>query len=182
MHLSDRHRSFLIIEQSVFAGLINVVINGGFVWLLMRDQDTIPLWGDPSMGNDLLATGFLLPFITCMIVSRLVRHQVMTGRLPALEPDQIRPLGIHRRSVWTRSLLVGVLGVVFFAAPIVTILDLAQASPVPFGAFLVFKSIWAGLFAMVVSPVIGWWALAAASSALAKKLTPATSDPAVAAH
>ena len=35
MHLSDRHRSFLIIEQSVFAGIINVVINAAIVWLLV---------------------------------------------------------------------------------------------------------------------------------------------------
>jgi hypothetical protein len=103
MHLSDRHRSFLIIEESVFAGLINVVINGGFVWLLMRSEAAIPLWGDPCIGTDLLATGFLLPFITWLIVSPLVRRQVKAGKLPALEPDQIRPLGLHRRSAFARG-------------------------------------------------------------------------------
>jgi len=168
MHLSDRHRSFLIIEQSVFAGIINLVINAAIVWVLMRSLTKIPLWGETSMGGDLLATGFLLPFFTCVIVSRLTRGQVANGKLPALDPSQIRPLGIHRRSALVRAILVGVVGVVFFSAPIVILLDLASAQPVPFTSFLIFKAIWAGLFAMMISPIIAWWALAAASSDLAK--------------
>jgi hypothetical protein len=168
MHLSDRHRSFLIIEQSVFAGIINVVINAAFVWLLMRSLKEIPLWGDVSMGGDLLATGFLLPFFTCLVVSALTRRQVNSGKLPALEAGQIRPLGIHRRSSLFRATLMGVVGVIFFSGPLVVLLDLAQASPVPFLSFLYFKAIWAGIFAMIVSPVIAWWALSAASSNLAK--------------
>lgn len=168
MYLSDRHRSFLIIEQSVFAGIINVVINAAIVWLLMRSLTEIPLWGVTSMGGDLLATGFLLPFFTCMIVSRLTRSQVNNGKLPALEPGQIRPLGMHRRSSLFRAILMGVIGLVFASAPLVVLLDLAQAEPVPFLSFLAFKAIWAGLFAMVVSPIIAWWALSAASSDLAK--------------
>lgn len=168
MLLSDRHRSFLIIEQSVFAGLINVVINGTIAWLLMRSLTEIPLWGETSMGVDLLATGFLLPFFTCIIVSRLTRGQVENGKLPPLEASQIRPLGIHERSSLVRGALIGVLGVIFAAAPLVALLDLAQAAPVPLISFVSFKAIWAGLFAMVVSPIIAWWALSAASSGLAK--------------
>jgi len=165
MHLSDRHRSFLIIEQSIFAGLINVVINGVIAWLLMRSLTEIPLWGETSMGVDLLATGFILPFATCMIVSRLTRGQVESGKLPPLEQSQIRPLGFHRRSSLVRAILIGV---VFASAPLVVLLDLAQAAPVPFMSYVAFKAIWAGLFAMVVSPIIAWWALSAASSAQTK--------------
>jgi len=168
MHLSDRHRSFLIIEQSIFAGLINVVINGVIAWLLMRSQTEIPRWGETGMGVDLLATGFILPFATCMIVSRLTRGQVESGKLPPLEQSQIRPLGFHRRSSLVRAILMGVIGVVFASAPLVVLLDLAQAAPVPFLSYVAFKAIWAGLFAMVVSPIIAWWALSAASSAQTK--------------
>ena len=164
MHLSDRHRSFLIIEQSVFAGIINLVINAVIAWLLMRSLIEVPLWGETSMGVDLLATGFILPFATCLIVSRLTRSQVESGKLPALEASQIRPLGFHRRSSLVRAILMGVVGVIFASAPLVVLLDLAQAAPVPLMSFVTFKAIWAGLFAMVVSPIIAWWALSAASS------------------
>jgi hypothetical protein len=164
MHLSDRHRSFLIIEQSVFAGIINLVINAVIAWLLMRSLVEVPLWGETSMGADLLATGFILPFATCLIVSRLTRSQVESGKLPALEASQIRPLGFHRRSSLVRAILMGVVGVIFASAPLVVLLDLAQAAPVPLMSFVTFKAIWAGLFAMIVSPIIAWWALSAASS------------------
>ena len=102
------------------------------------------------------------------IVSRLTRGQVKSGKLPALEASQIRPLGFHRRSSLFRAILMGVIGVIFAAGPLVALLDLAQAAPVPLMSFILFKAIWAGLFAMVVSPIIGWWALSAASSDLAK--------------
>ena len=168
MHLSDRHRSFLIIEQSFFAGLINVVTNGVIAWLLMRSLTEIPLWGETSMGVDLLATGFILPFFTCMVVSKLTRGQVQNGKLPALEASQIRPVGFHRRSSLFRAVLIGVIGVIFASGPLVVLLHLAQAAPVPLMSFIAFKAIWAGLFAMLVSPIIAWWALSAASSDLAE--------------
>ena len=103
-----------------------------------------------------------------MIVSRLTRGQVQSGKLPALEASQIRPLGFHRRSSLFRAVLIGVIGVIFASAPLVALLDLAQASPVPLMSFIAFKAVWAGLFAMIVSPIIAWWALSAASSDLAK--------------
>ena len=65
-------------------------------------------------------------------------------------------------------LLIGVIGVIFASGPLVVLLHLAQAAPVPLMSFIAFKAIWAGLFAMVVSPIIAWWALSAASSDLAE--------------
>ena len=167
MNLSDRHRHLLHFEQGLFAGLINIVINGAIAWLILRSYAEIPLWGETSMGVDLLATGFLLPFFTCMIVSRLIRSQVRKGKLPALETHHIGARGLHHHSILKRSLVLGVTGVLFAAAPMVAILDLAQAAPVAVLSFVSFKAIWAGLFAMVVSPIIAWWALSDASHELA---------------
>jgi hypothetical protein len=68
---------------------------------------------------------------------------------------------------------MGLGGLVFAAAPMVAILTLADAQPVAFLPFVGFKAIWAGLFAMIVSPPIAWWALAAASLELKPEgLTP----------
>ena len=163
MNLSDRHRHLLQIEQGLFAGLINVVFNGAIAWLLMRSHREIPLWGETSMGVDLLATGFLLPFFTCLIVSRIVRSQVRQGKIPALEAHHVGPRGLHRHSILKRALLLGVVGVVFASGPLVAILALAQASPVAVLSFVSFKAVWAGLLAMALSPIIAWWALSDAS-------------------
>jgi hypothetical protein len=163
MELSDRHRHFLRIEQGVVPTIFNVLINGVIAWAILRAHVRVPLWGEPSVGVDLLATGFLLPFLTCVIVSRLIGGQVRSGKLPPLESHQIASRGWHRQSSVKRGLFLGFVGIVFASAPLVAALDLAQAQPIALYSFVGFKAIWAGLLAAVVTPVIGWWALAAAS-------------------
>jgi hypothetical protein len=164
MNLSERHRHFLFVEQGVHALMINIVINGVIAWALLRSHEMIPLWGEPSMGIDLLATGMLLPFFMTQIVSRIVAGQVRSGKLPALSSDQIAPSGIHRRSIHVRSLILAVAGITCFSAPLVWILDAAGAQPVPLMTFVAFKAVWAGLLAMMISPILAWWSLSAVSA------------------
>ena len=163
MELSDRHRHFLRIEQGLVPGLFNVVINGLIAWLILRAHARIPLWGEPSVGVDLLATGFLLPLLTCVIVSNLIAGQVRKGKLPPLAPHQIATRGWHHSTSLKRGLFLGVVGVVVAAGPIVVALEIAHAQPIALYAFVGFKAIWAGLFAALLSPLIAWWALAEAS-------------------
>jgi len=81
MLLSSEHRSFLVLHQGLVPTGFNLVLNGLIAWLLFRTATSVPLWGESGMGIDLLATAFLLPFLTCLIVSRLVGGQ---GRIHAL--------------------------------------------------------------------------------------------------
>ena len=163
MDLSDRHRHFIWIEQGVHALGINIVMNGAIAWLVLRGNETVPLWGEPSIGIDLLATGLLLPFIMCQIVSRVIAKQVRDGKLPPLPASQIGARGLHHRSITIRALVVTLFGFGCGAAPVVAILTLANAEPVSVAGFVIWKGVWAGLLAMVVSPPIAWWSLSAAS-------------------
>ena len=165
MDLSDAHRRFFMMDQFVVAFFVNVVINGVIAWLILREHAAIPLWGDASMGPDLLATGVLLPFLLCEIVSRVIARQVESGKLAPLEAQQIPERGLHRRSVHVRALVLFAFGTACFSAPLVVLLDLADAQPVGMGAFVAFKAVWAGLLAAMISPPTAWWALASASEA-----------------
>jgi len=167
MPLSDRHRRFLWIEQGVIPGVFNLVLNGAIGWALFRSLQAVPLWGQSSVGVDLLATAFLLPFLTCLIVSALVARDVRAGRVPPLPAAQLPHSQWFRRSVSARGLLLGLSGVLFGAAPVVWALTLGQAEPIPFSSFVMFKAVWAALLALLVTPLIGWWALASASHARA---------------
>jgi hypothetical protein len=62
-----------------------------------------------------------------------------------------------------RGLFLGGAGVLFGAAPIVWALSLGRTQPFPVSSFVVFKAVWAGMLALLVTPVVGWWALASAS-------------------
>ncbi len=166
MNLSDQHRRFFVMDQFVYAFLINVVFNGVIAWLILRTHDAIPLWGDASMAPDLLATGVLLPFIMCQIVSRVIVRQVASGKLPALDAEQVPDHGLHRSSIHVRGLVLVAFATLCASAPLVALLDLANAQPVDMGAFVAFKALWAGLLAAMISPPMAWWALASASDAV----------------
>jgi hypothetical protein len=163
MEISDDHRRFLRIDQCLVPGIINIVINGGIAWALLRAHAEIPLWGSPSVGIDLIATGFLLPFFTCMIVSRIVGGQVRSGKLSPIAADQIGSRGFHHQSILKRALFLGVACVVFTSAPLVAALEMANAQPIAFYSFVGFKAIWGGLLAVLLTPLIAWWALSSAS-------------------
>ena len=165
MALSDRHQRFLVIEQGAVPTLFNLVLNGAIAWALFRSATHVPLWGESSLGVDLLATAFLLPFLTCLIVSPLVRRHVRHGKVPPLPPAQLPHSGWAERSALQRALALGAAGVVFGALPLVWALSLAQAQPLAVHSFVAFKAVWAALLALAVTPVVGWWALASASCA-----------------
>ncbi len=167
MELSDRHRRFLVIEQGAIPTLFNLVLNGFIAWLLFRSAAAVPLWGESSVGVDLLATGFMLPFLTCVIVSSLVGRHVRSGKVPPLLMGQLPHSRWFQRSVSTRGLLLGAVGVLLGAVPIVWALSLGQSQPFSVPSFVLFKAVWSAMLALVFTPVIGWWALASASRAQA---------------
>ena len=167
MELSDRHRRFLLIEQIAVPTVINLVINGLIAWAVFRSAAAIPLWGESSVGIDLLVTGFLLPFLTCVIISSGVVRQVRSGKVPPLPSSQFPLSRWFERSSSMRGLLLGAAGVLLGAAPIVWALSIGKAQPFPVPSFVVFKAVWAGMLALAVTPFIGWWALASASRAQA---------------
>src|SRR5215475_6435530 len=117
MELSDRHRRFLLLEQGAIPTVFNLLLNGLIAWGLFRSSPAVPLWGESSLGVDLLATAFLLPFLTCLIVSSLVARHVRSGKVPPLPLGQPPHSHWFQRSPSTRGLLLGVAGVLFGAAP-----------------------------------------------------------------
>ena len=94
----------------------------------------------------------------------MIRGQVAKGKIAALDPAQVDPRGLHRRSAWIRGLVLAATVLAFAGGPLVLLLHLAEAQPVDTLSFVGFKAVWAGGVAMLISPVIAWWALCAAST------------------
>lgn len=164
MELSNRHRRFLLIDQGALPTLPNLMINVVVTWLVNRSSSVIPLWGPKGLSTDLLTSGFILPFLSCFIISPIIAGKVRCGKLPPLLPEQCPHSRWFRRPRWMRGVLLGTAGVIFGAAPIVWALSLGQAQPFPLGSYVLFKSVWASMLALLVMPIISWWALANASS------------------
>ncbi len=163
MELSNRHRRFLLIDQGAVSTLINLVINVLLTWLVNRSSSVIPLWGPKGIFRDLLASGFMLPLISCFIIGPIIARKVRSGKLPPLLPEQCPYFSWFRRPRWMRGVLLGTGGVIFGAVPIVWALSLGQAQPFTVSSYIVFKSVWTSLLTLLVMPIISWWALANAS-------------------
>lgn len=160
--LRPEHRRFLLLEQGLGAALFNLLLNGGIAWLMVRSLRTVPTWGgDLSIAGDTIATAFLLPFITCLVVTRLARAQVEKGRLPAL--------GWHRSShavlrrlpsrVLPRAAVLGLACAVALGPVVVWTLALLEVRELAAWPFVVFKAAFAGALAALVTPVVALGAL-----------------------
>jgi hypothetical protein len=166
MALSPEHRRMLVVEQGVGATLVNFLLNAGIAWALFHSVDRVPLWGQSSIAGDTFATAFLLPLLTCLIVTRAVRRQVADGR--------VSPLAAAPRSgavrlllalpTGRRGMLLGIGGVALAAIPTVLWFAWAGPSELPRGSFLWFKASFAAVLAAGVTPLIAWLALASAPS------------------
>ncbi|MEO0769888.1 MAG: hypothetical protein AAFY72_10720 [Cyanobacteria bacterium J06649_4] len=159
MGLSARHRQFLTIDQCAIPTAINLVANGLICYLLNRSVTLFPLWGASSVAVDLLATAFLLPFLLCVISSKSVAKMATSGKLPPIPLAQY-PLDIFRLSPLKRGLGLGAAGIIFAGAPILMALSLGGSQGFALMPYVIFKGVWAALVAAVVSPLVGWWALA----------------------
>jgi hypothetical protein len=165
MGLSAAHRRLLILDNGVGAAVFNFVLNGLIAWLLFRTATEVPLWGASSVAGDTLGTGFLLPFLTCLIVSRVVERRVTQGYVARLDAADLPQASWPRRSTLARSLFLGAAGVVLAALPVVAMLSFSGFSGFAgVWPFVGFKATFAALLAAVVTPLIGWWALVRASS------------------
>ncbi len=166
MSLSEEHRRFLLVEQCAIPTAINLVANALIAWLSHLSTKTVPIWGGSSISVDLLATSFLLPFIVCLAVSPGVKKKVKTRKLSPIPSSQLPIFMWYKRPPWQRAIFIGFLGVVFAGIPVIWILSISQAQPIPTMSFAIFKGFWAAAIASLITPIIGWWALANASSKL----------------
>ena len=157
--LAADHRRFLVVDQGVGPIIVNFLLNAGIAWLMFRSAATVPMWGQSSIAGDTLATAFILPFLTCLIVGKVVAHQVNKGQVRPLSQDDLPPSSLAFRASYQKGALLGAICVVVTAIPVVWLLSTFGLSELARGDFILFKAIFAGVLGGLVTPLIGWWAL-----------------------
>lgn len=158
--MSPAHRRFLVLEQGVGSVVVNLAINGAVAFLMFRGAASVPLWGQQSIAGDTVGTTFLLPFITCLVVTKLARAQVRAGRVA---PFAGAPLGLERlpaRPLW-RGAALGAVTAAVVAPPTLALLVALGTTQQSFWHFVVFKAVFAAALGAVVTPLIALWAIAA---------------------
>jgi len=151
--MSDDHRRYLIVEQGVGAALFNFLLNGVIAWALFRHLDVVPLWGDQSIAGDTIATGILLPLLTCLIVTGLVRRHVLAGNLPPLPAAHPAVAWMPQRA-FVRGLVLALLASLTLVPTTLALLATLGVEGFGFWPFVLFKAAWAAGAALIVTPLV----------------------------
>jgi hypothetical protein len=135
------------------AAVANLVINAVIAWVSAHGHDAVPVWpteliGDPSTVTDTLGTLFLLPLITCLVVTPTVRREVAAGHL-GRRTDLRLPLP---RNTLLRGLALGAACLAALALPGLGLAALLGELGV--AAFVTYKVVLAIALGAVVTPLI----------------------------
>lgn len=156
--MTPAQRRFLLFDNGLIPGVINIVVNIGLAWLSYRQIDSLPLWGPTSVGADLIGTCYLLPAITVLIATPLVRK---LGNVPPLQLPRWLRWGASRFLI-VRSIQWGVAGLLILGPPVLAGAWLTgqEHEVVAIQSFIIFKLIFVFVLGLTITPAIAAVALA----------------------
>jgi hypothetical protein len=148
-------KRYLFVEQPIGAFVVNFVLNAPIAWAVCRGMTTVPLWGQTSVAGDTIATSFILPFLSVLIATPLVRRDVRHGKLPAesLTDSALTRRGLPRPLV-ARAVALGLGGLVVAAPLAVVALHLAGVTDVPMPGFIWAKAAYGAVLGALLAPTI----------------------------
>lgn len=157
----DRDNGFLR-YLCVGYGLIPIPMNFGITyvisWVLLGRLDSIPVWGFPASAHmELLGVNLFLPLITAAICIRQVDSHLNAG---VIDAHLVPKSGWWR--MWAPRSLRGYLVFVLasgsvLAAPTYVIVQLVAGngdSEITIARLILWKSIYAGVLGLIVTPLI----------------------------
>jgi hypothetical protein len=164
--LPASHRRWIILRALLATAVLNVVVNAVIAWLSVRSQPTVSLWGLPlvetSIFWNVVGTLFLLPLITCLLVTSVLWRDVRLGSL--ISVSHLRSthhwLAVLPPDRLLRGVAFGAIAVAMLA-PIVTLVLIASGSPeLTREQFVVCQTAFAVAIGAIVTPVIALYAMA----------------------
>jgi hypothetical protein len=169
--LSESQRRWIVVKAIFATAAINLVINATLAWLSVQDQDGVPLWGAPLAETttfwNVVGTLFLLPLITCVLVTRIVRRDVGSGSLASL--SRLRAtygwLAALPSTPWRRGVAFGAIALVALAPPLTLVLVASGFPELTRGQFVAYQAVFTVALGAVVTPVIALYAMADPSAA-----------------
>ena len=159
MQTSTRQK--FIMTQQLLPGLINGLLNGGIAWAQHRETAALGLWDQGAYATDLLATGFLLPALSWLIVRPLLRHQAANGKAPELS-GLARPWLTRwmRPSLWGGTAAIGLMGMGLLGGGVVLALQLLGSPGFAGTDYALFKGAYGAFLTLALQPVMVFAALA----------------------
>ena len=161
MNLPPGAFRYLLIGQAIIPFFINIVVNVILGALTFGGQESVATWAiDKGAAADSIGTCFFLPFITCLIATPIVRHQVAHGAASRIPPtDSPRWARMMNGPVILRAAKFGVAGLLLLAAPVYAAYGIFAGASIETIRFIAIKALSAGVFGIFATPLIAFVAM-----------------------
>ncbi|MEQ5788881.1 hypothetical protein J3454_13360 [Erythrobacter sp. NFXS35] len=142
----------IVLRETLISTLPNAVVSAGFVWLLFREQATIPLWGMNGLAFDLVPTTFMLTLMTTIALTLVFRKRRRDGVLPSAGASPA-PLALPHNPL-LRGLVFGI-GLLLLFVPIsVFALSAIWRGDWTYAEVLAFKIVYGVLVGWAATPLV----------------------------
>lgn len=108
---------------------------------------------------DLISTAFFLPFITVFLAYAVTKKSIRKEKLHKLPSTYVSKFDALPQGIFARAFILGLFGIIFMAIPVILMMTWSGTQQIDPMAYVYFKGVWAGLTAVLISPIAGWWAL-----------------------
>ncbi|MEY2571413.1 MAG: hypothetical protein QOE63_1763 [Acidimicrobiaceae bacterium] len=145
---------------------VNLVVNALIAWVSIGSTSSVPLWAvplldEPSTITDTVGTFFLLPLITCVMLTTVVRAQRRRGHLSSGRPVDAGPwLGRLPAGRVRRGAALGAVCCAVLSPIALLVLVIADFGDVSRTTFVVYKAALGVALGAIITPVIAVRALA----------------------
>lgn len=158
-NVPSEYKSFIFLEQGVGAAIVNAIVNGVPAWFILGAllEGSIPVWGEISIGGDVIGTAFLLPFLTTVIVSKVIAHKMKKGAMPVLAAEKIKSTPWISKKTIKRATIIGTVSAIINLFIIMAVIYGASITSARIESYVYFKAAWTGVLAGLLTPFIAWW-------------------------
>jgi len=157
--LTPAHRRFLWRDAVLIAAIANGALNALFAWMFTLGEDEVPqakapLVGGPSVLVDTVATCFILPFLTTLVITTVIWGEMRKGHLTRIPRAQSTLMDRLRHRRLRRATIIGLL-CLFVFGPISAIgVLLFDYGDISVGEFVLYKTIFGIVLGAIVTPLI----------------------------
>jgi hypothetical protein len=156
----SEHRRWLFLNTIVIAAVANGILNALIAWGSAANEDEIPLWQvpfveGPSLVTDTIGTFFILPFLTTLVITTVVWHELREGRIAPLSKRTSGLLARMPKTRVRRGAYFGLITMLVLSPPAVLVLVLRDPGDVSVSDFVLFKAIFGIVLGALVTPPIG---------------------------
>jgi hypothetical protein len=164
MQLSATQRKYLLNDQIIGGAIFNFVLNTLLAWLTFRRHEVVPLKGDQSIVANVLGIAIILPLLSCVIVTPLVRKAIQAGKVEPLQQastGRTVVLWLPKLSL-LRGLVLSLLSLAWAAPLVLAVLVFAGVASMSVGGFVFVNGLYAAAISAGVSPIVALYVLASA--------------------